>query len=104
MQRVDDGCILAGSTQEEFTVDYRLYQSFWRLQKYAMAQDTVIRGKDAESTWKALLNDVDQASTTTKFRCIRAALLLPGILWLRLYLLFAPRLARSVDGPRYLLV
>lgn len=45
---------------EEFTVDYRLYQSFWRLQEYAFKQDAVVKGDGAKAKWKAILDDVDK--------------------------------------------
>lgn len=55
-----DGGGEAEGGKNEFAVDYGLYQSFWRLQKYAMAQDVVARGKDPELTMKNLLHDVDK--------------------------------------------
>ncbi|CAM9161630.1 unnamed protein product, partial [Scytosiphon promiscuus] len=50
----------AAGKPEEFSVDYPLYQSFWRLQKYALQQDKAVKGADAKETWEALLGDVDK--------------------------------------------
>lgn len=44
----------------EFVVDYPLYQSFWRLQKYTLQQDKAVKGGEAKETWEALLADVDK--------------------------------------------
>ncbi|CAM9744289.1 unnamed protein product, partial [Laminaria digitata] len=44
----------------EFAVDYRLYQAFWRLQKYALKQDAAVKGAGAKDTWTAILADVDK--------------------------------------------
>lgn len=46
--------------QEEFAVDYGLYQSFWRLQEYALKPDAAIKGDKTKDTWKAILHDVDK--------------------------------------------
>lgn len=46
--------------QEEFAVDYGLYQSFWRLQEYALKPDAAVKGDKAKDTWKAILHDVDK--------------------------------------------
>eukprot|EP00752_Nemacystus_decipiens_P014653 g13050.t1 len=50
----------AGSASKEFAVDYPLYQSFWRLQKYTLQQDKAVKGEEAKKTWEALLADVDK--------------------------------------------
>lgn len=49
-----------GGSTEDATVDYRLYQSFWRLQNYALKQDHIVKGGRAASLWKTLMEDVDQ--------------------------------------------
>lgn len=45
---------------DDFTVDYGLYQSFWRLQEYALKQDVAVKGDGAKDKWKAILHDVDK--------------------------------------------
>lgn len=51
-----------GAASGEFTVDYPLYQSFWRLQKYTLEQEKAVKGEGAKETWEALLADVDKVS------------------------------------------
>lgn len=49
-----------GGASAEFKVDYPLYQSFWRLQKYTLQQAKAVKGEEAKETWEALLADVDK--------------------------------------------
>lgn len=59
----------SGSKPEEFSVDYPLYRSFWRLQKYALQQDKAVKGADAKETWVALLGDVDKVRCGAAWCC-----------------------------------
>ena len=44
-------------------MDYLLYQSFWRLQEYALKPDVAVKGDKAKDTWKAILHDVDKVGS-----------------------------------------
>lgn len=58
-----------GDDAGEFAVDYRLYQAFWRLQKYALKQDAAVKGAEAKDTWNAILADVDKVGGAWKGAC-----------------------------------
>ncbi|CAN0147264.1 unnamed protein product [Pylaiella littoralis] len=51
----------SGDAGRGFSVDYPLYRSFWRLQRYALEQDKAVKGEEAKQTWEDLLGDVDKA-------------------------------------------